>query len=320
MDVRTRRDHDTLRLLGILRHGTHDQSSHGRKGPKAAVKAAAVKVAKKVVDGVDTPAVSKPKAVKKPRAPKKSTSPVKSRSPGRVRGRDITGDVDLNSLASVLDRTPAGGDDQALVEIRRAQGFDGLPDVVSKADFDRAVSAGDVVETWRGVNGGKANEYAEAFRSGDLHPGWGVYGNGTYVANDREQAELAAGRFEPGSTEGALLRIGLTSDANVISIEMLRAEMKAYDRKNASRMVEAEELDRQMLKAAERVDTTEERIAVYAEFNARKNEILGPEWRVSRDAGRFAALRGYDAIDVPNGQGGAQMVILNRTAVIVEES
>lgn len=116
MDVRTRRDHDTLRLLGILRHGTHDQSSHGRKGPKAAVKAAAVKVAKKVVDGVDTPAVSKPKAVKKPRAPKKSTSPVKSRSPGRVRGRDITGDVDLNSLASVLDRTPAGGDDQALAK------------------------------------------------------------------------------------------------------------------------------------------------------------------------------------------------------------
>lgn len=60
MDVRTRLDHGTLRLLGIiageLRHPAkppHVQSSHGRPGVKGAVKAGVKKIAEQVTDALD---------------------------------------------------------------------------------------------------------------------------------------------------------------------------------------------------------------------------------------------------------------------------
>jgi hypothetical protein len=43
-------DEDELRIRGILRHGTHDQSSHGRKGPRGLAKAAAKTAVKVVTD------------------------------------------------------------------------------------------------------------------------------------------------------------------------------------------------------------------------------------------------------------------------------
>lgn len=66
MDARTRRDDDTLRLLGILGHEVrhpakppHTQKSHGRPGLKGAAKTAVKKAAKAIADAVDEPA-SKP--------------------------------------------------------------------------------------------------------------------------------------------------------------------------------------------------------------------------------------------------------------------
>lgn len=247
------------------------------------------------------PEVHKPAVKKAPHKPS-----------GYHAASDIGGSADYPHIAAALakadSRDPA---DHALSRVQDAQGFNGLPAVVSRAEFGKAKGAGDVTEVWRGLNGAGRREYAEQFRSGDHFPGVGVYGNGTYVAMARADAEKSGDE---------MLRIGLRRDANVISIDDLRKKMDAYTRANAARKRRADELDKEMRRVAERANTTAERIAVYDRYRALKADALGAEYLVRQDAGRFAALLGYDAIDVPGGQGGAQMVILNRTAVIVEEA
>ena len=314
MDVRQAQDDFELRIRGILRHGTHDQSSHGRKGPRGIAKAA-VKKAAQAVTAAGKPAKAAKKAAAKPGKPKLAAG---ANAAAYRRGRDITG-TDLSAIATIHTRSNSNSGDLALVEIRERQGFNGPPRLASRAELDRAVADGEVTETFRGFNGDGAAAYAEQYRTGEQYPGSGVYGNGTYVANDRSQAELFAGRWEPGSDVGEVMRLGLRTDAKVVSIAKLQAEMKAWQRRNAATKARLDDLDQQMRKAAERADTTEERIAVYADYAARKAAAAGPEYLLSQDAGRFAALRGYDAIDLPDAQGGPQMIILNRTAVMVEQ-
>ena len=247
---------------------------------------------------------------------------------GRVEGQDISATADHADIYSRMAEPEIGSrprhapkvGDEALGEIQRLQGFDGPPTVVSREEFDRAVAAGEVTETFRGVHGGGAQDQADAYRDGDLYPGTGIYGNGTYVAMDRSQADAFAGRHPEGDpAAGAVLRIGLASDVRVVSLTGLRAEMSEYMARQSGRTEQVQDLDRQMRRAAERTDTIEDQVAVYNDYNGRKVAAAGPEYLVSQDEGRFAALRGYDAIDVPGGQGGDQMIILNRTAVIVEE-
>lgn len=113
--------------------------------------------------------------------------------------------------------------DWFLRELARDQGFDGLPDVVIKEQMDEYVAAGER-ELFRGLDSygmrGKTGEdLAEQFRSGDLHVGTGLFGNGTYVTygTDKYDAEGYMG----AEREGAMLRMALKSDAKVISIDEL---------------------------------------------------------------------------------------------------
>src|SRR5678816_110446 len=185
--------------------------------------------------------------------------------------------------------------------IRDRQGFNGPPTVVSREEFDRAVGAGEVRESFRGVYGPPghpelAAHYAEQFRSGDHYPGTGIYGNGTYVSMHRENA-----------AHGEVLRVGLRRDAKVISHDELVAQMHAHSAADAAktgRIGRIADLDHRMMSEAMHVpdDDTAGRVAVYAKYNTLKDHAASVEYRVSSDAGRFAALRGYDAIDVPNGQ------------------
>lgn len=326
-DLRAQIDDGSLRLRGILlggRHlpGKHDQSSHGRPGVAGAAKA----IAKKAVKAATTasPATKVPRTPRKSNAKSKpAASKPKHDADGQSvyrPGRDISDSAAYDRISAKLNNKRFG-EDPALAEVLDQQGFNGHPHVVSRDEFDRQVAEGAVTEVWRGLNGpdGVAHDYAEAYRSGEHFPGVGVYGNGTYVAYERADADRSAGRWEPGSTSGVMLRIGLRSDARVISIEELRALHKKDARQHAAGVARAAELDEQMRRAAERATTTEQRIAIYAEFGAKKAQALGDRYLASRDIGRFAALLGYDAIDIRGGQGGDQMVILNRTAAVVQE-
>jgi hypothetical protein len=222
-----------------------------------------------------------------------------------VEGKDISKSADYDALSSKLNTTKG---DAALGDIQREQGFDGKPQVVSRQEFDAAVAAGEVRETFRGINGEQAAEYAEGFRSGDLHPGTGYYGNGTYVATDRGLAEgYGAG--------GVVMRVGLRSDARVIEYSDAVSQMKR-ELKGGNARIDA--LDKEMYREVLKVDDdTSARMAVYDRYKGLKQAAAGPAHLVQDDPGRYAALRGYDAINVV---GDGQLVILNRTALIVEEA
>lgn len=245
-----------------------------------------------------------------------ANAPPKPNHAGRAPGRDISSDVDYKALPATYNAKT--GENDALKAIAHRQGFAGQPQVVSAGDFDAAVGRGDVRETWRGlsepVGSGKAKGLAEQYRSGDFYIGLGINGDGTYVAMSK-----ADGQYY-GST---LLRIGLHKDAKVISADQLDAEMDAYFAAKAGRKsAQLRALDEKLLKDLANAKTPRARANIRRKY---RNDVdgLDPDRSIAlqRDPGIFAALRGYDAIEIPKERSPDnhhEMIILNRTATIVQ--
>lgn len=245
-------------------------------------------------------------------------APAPARPKDRVSGRDISGSVDYKALPATYN--PKTGENDALKAVIAKQGFDGSARVVSAADFDAEVKSGTVRETWRGLAGsvraGKPADLAEQYRTGDFHVGHGINGDGTYVALNKIDGQ------HYGST---LLRIGLHKDAKVISADALDAEMDKYFAANAGRQsAEMRALDAKLVKDLAAAKTARARANIRRKY---RNEIdgLDPNRSIAlqRDPGVFAALRGYDAIEIPKERSPDkhhEMIILNRTATIVQEA
>jgi hypothetical protein len=118
---------------------------------------------------------------------------------------------------------------------------------------------------------------AEQFRSGSMFQGVGAMGNGTYSAYDPDGGDAAAEIARGYAGEdGEVFRVVLPKDAKVVNADDLRREQAD---------------------------------ALEAAGSDRERAIL-------RDMGRFAALRGYDAIDSP---GLGYVVLLNRPILTVEK-
>lgn len=244
------------------------------------------------------------------------------RDPGVVRGRSIVDDFDYDAatVGPSGSHFSKGVPDTWLGAIQKAQGFDGKPKVVTRQEMDEAVRDG-ATQVFRAVSqtdGGKTPaELAEQYRRGDLYPGTGVYGNGTYATPQREVAVKYG-------DEKTMLRIALRRDARVISIEDLnklrsRTGITATASKMADdRQAELNRVDPKDTAAVKAIMDKYEKLA----------ERQGSRSRVAQDLGRVAALLGYDAIYVPNDYRGTaakfddqtEYVILNRTATIVEEA
>lgn len=275
--------------------GLHDQRDHGRKGKKHLPSVDVpdvvdVKPARKRVPAKKaTPA---PKTPAKP-APVKTAAPAKRAKPGKAipvspggytPGRDTFADGTHIALARDVYAGPdlnnwetEQSGDVMLTSISAKQGFDGKPQVVSKAQMDALIAAGHV-ELHRGVIGrGKrsAASIQEQYRTGSLFSGFGQFGNGTYTSTS-----VLQGRHYSDGTQGSLLRLGLRPGARVVDNKDLRAEYAAF-RESAS----------------------------------------GVTASVYGDPSRYAAARGYDVIvrRFPSeGDGLADYIILNRTAVVVQ--
>jgi hypothetical protein len=194
--------------------------------------------------------------------------------------------------------------DKVLAFVGKQQGFDGIPTIVNRRELDNEVKRGGV-EIWRGVTPWDGNSdlpsrtagaIDEEFRTGGYHPGTGIYGNGYYFSTARRVGEHYAQR---GVLTRAVIRAG-------------------------ARVIEYAELER-LVNAMFHDDTLD---------IAFRNSVIA-------DPGRAAALLGYDAILVTGKQDGAkyvkgepsaknssghrfsahpQYVILNRTALLVEEA
>jgi hypothetical protein len=200
----------------------------------------------------------------------------------------------LNGQQSPL----AGAGDEQLQAIAEAQGFVGLPRVVSSEEFDGLGDSHDTV--WRGVKGSDAgarveatsSELADQFKGGEYWPGFGMDGSGTYVAAD---SLYSAGNYSrlvettPGQyAYDGLMRIGMPTDARMISEEdvwNLQRELRRHTR-----------------------DIQDDALA----------EAL---YTVASDRGRVAAMAGYDGIRVEHKATGElrQAVVFNRSMLVVDE-
>jgi hypothetical protein len=232
---------------------------------------------------------------------------------GRAEGTDLI-KAGAAKLADDVVAERAGFEgrsrDPALSAIAHRQGFDGPPEVVTRTEMDRLIKSGRP-ELLRGVqapeDGSKtAAQIQEDMRSGDAHFGRGIYGNGYYFAPPGGSGFSGAEGFGAGPN-GAMARATLRPGAKVVKYRQLekeRAEHFAGLGHDPHREGGLEP----------NPDGSGYRRAV-----PRSNEDL-----VLSDLGRYAAARGYDAVQMDDSKAGGyippQWLVVNRTALIVEEA
>lgn len=139
---------------------------------------------------------------------------VKFAKKGRINPDNMSPDEIAAFIEDVSDKASQRRSDRSqgdwfLRELARAQGFDGLPDVVTKEQMDEYVVAGER-ELFRGldaygIRGKTGEDLAEQFRSGDLYVGKGIFGNGIYVAYGSNKYD--AEEYMGAEAEGAMLRM-----------------------------------------------------------------------------------------------------------------
>lgn len=214
----------------------------------------------------------------------------KSVSQAEVSSNYIKGDVELTAIA-------------------KEQGWLGKPGVVTTEQMDSLIAQG-AQPLYRGMKSTKdirATDFLDSLRGqpGDTVPefliGTGIYGNGIYFSDKRDTAEnFAINRFSKNPDSG-IVRAVIDPSARVIDYEDAKAG--AY----------------QAVK-----DLDNDPAFQSAEHGS-------PEWMNNRrrmgiasDPGRWAAASGYDVIQVDNEHDGLQvtrqMVVLNRTVLILEDS
>ena len=215
-------------------------------------------------------------------------------------------------------RDRATGEDAFLRGILREQGFDGKPQLISKAEMAKYVEQGET-KLVRGISGGtnmsaeeataNAARFTKQFQGGDLFVGHGVYGNGTYTAYGEKSLTTAKGY---AGSQGTVMEMVLRKEARIIDEEKLnqlvsRAKMKLADKFEKS----SKKLYKQTIQGK---FTAEESAMRYEKLAKGRSRAELPWSRITGDEGRYAAALGYDAIDIPTRQ---FMVILNRTALRV---
>ena len=193
-------------------------------------------------------------------------------------------------------RGPHG--DPVMWDIAEDRGLNGPPKVVSRDEMD-ALVAGGAREMWRSTS--LRTSHTADFREGENFWGGGLYGTGIYAAYTRgfdpdlgqtgkPGAVVAAGYADPTrGGEPSIVRVVLQPDAKVIGYTQAMREMAEYVR---------------------------ERGFTPDRFDADPRSMA--EYHIAYDnVGRWAALNGYDAIDLPNY---GYMNIVNRAALIVDST
>jgi len=203
-------------------------------------------------------------------------------------------------ITSPVSRFVDNGEDKALKSIVREQGFDAKPTVVSNTELDKIISDGHR-ELYRGVS---KVEYVEAMQHGDYFAGTGVYGNGIYTAYGEDGIDLAVS-YATGA-DGSIMRMAIDKDAKIVSEDEIRSELKQFFKS----LEEEFKLKSQKILEDPKNKSNHQQLmeSLTVEFD-QKNKL-------SNDLGRFAALQGYDAIEVP---GSKTLVVLNRRCLYVRD-
>lgn len=226
---------------------------------------------------------------------------------------DYMSDKDIAKVDDKLLENIDGDDygrDAILGRIYEKQGFNAKPTLLSKEDFDKEIGRGKHIEVFRGVT---EKAHADDFKTGDTHyPGKGIYGNGTYTSDQIDTANKYANAL---NANGAVMRIGLRKDAKIIDYNELRDEMMAnqvgllnYNPITVAR------------KQGEKNGWSDKKITEeFTRLSLEKHELEKKANKIFADDGRYAALRGYDAIQATFQRGESYYIILNRGKLIVEK-
>lgn len=237
--------------------------------------------------------------------------------------------------------------DFAIEDVINAQGFDGLPRVVNKEEFDKAVSESKFIaqRTYSAPNQEVLDAYRQQLYEGkwyvDCSNGGAHYGQGMYCAanytgvlsNDIKQAMhyYGADTRKYSNVE----TFTLTKDAKIIDYQKLhdmQMDSEALTKKVADVIFEKHsiEKDEEKMYFLSRSgvyveDTSSIRKWLGSLSKQEKENINSLARTISKetskqvddlqhlDIGAFGALNGYDAINAENGM---HTVILNRTKVI----
>lgn len=191
-------------------------------------------------------------------------------------------------------------------ELLREAGFDGLPTVVSEAELDQAVANGER-ELFRGVSDAA---FADQLRDGDLFIGnKNANGSGIFAAYGPD-GQTVASRY--GSGRGAVVRMALKPDARIIGYKELDQMLKA---EKAQDVAETNAMRARFKAQAEAAATPEEAARIKQESQKVLDEHIIRTGFAFGDIGRYAALKGYDAIDMESTK---FMNVLNRTALRIQ--
>jgi hypothetical protein len=204
--------------------------------------------------------------------------------------------------------------DNVLYEMYDRAGYNALPTVVTSTEFDALVESGSE-ELFRGFGGwnpdGKdfdsaAQGYIDEFRYGEYYAGVGVFGNGTYAGIKDSVWNIVSDPDDEPNTIHNVIRLTMKPGSKIISYK----EAQILHMADIKKLFES---DRMELKK-------------YPEWNEKRLEIQDNQHKrheVINDLGRWAVMRGYDAIRIP---GPSQLMsevyynILNRGQVVVQDT
>jgi len=173
--------------------------------------------------------------------------------------------------------TPDDKEDMLLKMMAEQLGYAEKGVIVNEKEFSDIVVNGGHTKLLRGVADSK---YTEQFKYGDYFAGKGLQANGIYTAYG-ESMERTVNSYR-GKGEGTIITMALDKDAKIIDGDKLRE------------LFYKENLD--LLKSTEPKD------------------IINLKFQILQDPGRFAMLKGYDAIRLPENE---YMVVLNRKALYI---
>jgi len=183
--------------------------------------------------------------------------------------------------------------------VQEMRGFNGLPQVVKKADFDKLVQTGQHIEMLRGLKdtgygSGKrtAAQLVEQFKRGEHFPGYGCFGDGTYFDSTKGSGNSASKYAGYGA--GEIVRAALPRTAKVIK---------------------QSELEKLVPKCPKTFNKNGNHATRNSDGHNDEDEWLGIQ----------AALAGYDAIEVDGkssrhySYGKGYYVVPNRSILVVQE-
>lgn len=214
-----------------------------------------------------------------------------------------SGTTYTSSLQSYAVNAGGSRGDSVMSAIARANGFDGKPDVMSKAQFAAYAKANKLQQLVRGFGEGTSTANKDAFKSGDYFTAGTngrMWGAGTYTA---EASKAGVGTAKVYAQGGQIMRMAIKPNARIIDDSTLTSQHRQWVAQERANL------------AGSNVSSTE---------YTRRSTFID---MVDHDKGYFGSMMGYDGLRTGKntyssrirGPKHENFIIWNRTALIVQD-